>query len=106
MKKILITEAQLRILKTRNQKETYFDSFSSAVQHARTDIENRGYEIVEDDWWNEVNMGPGRPKEGQTVRISLGLIKNEKPQRKKLHIIIYNRGIEIKNNYELTYYIS
>lgn len=86
-------------------EDTYFDTFSAAVQRAREKAEEKGYEIDEDDWFHEVTTGPGKPSEDQTVRMSIGLLKNGKPQRKALQIIVYNRGIEVKNNYELTTYI-
>lgn len=103
MKKILVTEKQLRLI---SREEVYFNTFSSAVQYAREKVEKRGYEIDENDWWGEVAMGKGRPAEGETTRMTIGLIKNGKPQRKALQIIVYNRGNQIKNNYELTYYIN
>lgn len=103
MKKILITERQLRSI---SHEDVYFNTFSAAVQYAREKTENRGYEIDENDWWNEVSIGKGKPPEGETTRMTIGLIKNGKLQRKALQIIVYNRGNHIKDNYELTYYIN
>lgn len=102
MKKIIITEDQFRAIA---HDDIYFNTFSTAVQHARKIAEDRGYEISEDDWYHEVNMGPGRPKEGETTRMAISLTRNGKPQKKALQIIVYNRGNNIKNNYELTHYI-
>ena len=107
MKKIVITEEQLnKIVEQTHHDETYFDTFSEAVQTARKRIEDRGFEIDQDDWWSEVNVGQGRPKDGQTTRMTIGLIKNDKPQKKALHIQVYNRGHQFRNNYELNYYVS
>jgi len=107
MKKIIITETQLKKLVSEDiDFKLYHNTFSSAVQFARNEAENRGYELVENDWWTNVNMGKGKPKEGETTRATIGLTKNGKPQRKALHIQVYNRGNDIKYNYELNYYIS
>lgn len=107
LKEIIITESQLKMIteKHHNQRETYFDTFSAAVQYAREYTENRGYVIDEDDWFNRINTGPGKPKEGQTFRTSLGLIKDDKPQKKMLHIQVYNMGLQYHKNYELNFYV-
>ena len=106
MKKIIITETQVKnLLKEAVNDEVYFSTFSGAVQYARQKVENRGYEVNEDDWFNEVNTGQGRPKEGNTTRMSIGLIKNGKPQRKMLHIQVFNKGNSHKHNFELNYYV-
>ena len=86
--------------------DTYFDTFSSAVQYARQQSEDKGYVIDENDWWIEVTTGPGRPKEGQTTRMTVGLNKDDKPQKKALHMQVYNMGNEYRNKFELNYYIS
>jgi hypothetical protein len=103
MKKIIITESQLRAI---SHDELFFSTFSAAVQHARKKAEDRGYEIDEDDWFREVTTGPGKPREGQTTRMTIGIIKNGKPQRKALQIVVYNMGNDIQNNYELVHYIN
>jgi len=105
MKKIIITEKQFDKLMCESIDNVYFDSFSRAVQTAREEVEKRGYIIDEDDWWNEVSVGPGRPKDGETRRMSIGLWKNDKLSKKGLHIQVYNRGIKFKYNYELNFYV-
>lgn len=87
-------------------QDTYFSTFSEAVQTARLKAEQKGYVIDENDWWNEINVGPGKPREGQTFRATIGLTLNGKPQRKALQIIVYNMGIQYNRNYELTSYIN
>lgn len=84
----------------------YFSTFTAAVQYARTKTEQMGYELSEDDWFNKVNVGSGRPKEGQTFKASIELIKNGKIQTKQLQIQVYNRGNSVGNNYELNMYIQ
>lgn len=90
----------------KEHKQTYFGTFSGAVQYARKYVEDRGYMVDEDDWFNEVNVGVGKPKEGRTTKISLGLYKNGKKLSKMLHIQVYNMGISIENNYELNFYVN
>ena len=104
--KIIINESQLNFITENIDPEVYFPTFTAAVQHARERVESRGFVVDDDDWWNEVNTGQGRPKEGNTTRMTIGLYKNEKPQRKALHMQVYNRGNQIDNNYELNYYVA
>jgi hypothetical protein len=105
--KLILTEKQTKkIISEVVNEDIYFTTFSGAVQHARQKAEEKGYEINEDDWWHEVNVGKGRPKEGDTTRATLGLSLNGKPQRKALHIQVFNRGNQVKHNFELNYYIS
>jgi len=107
-KNTIITESQLKrmigIILNENE-DTYFETFSSAVGHAREVAEKKGYEINGDDWWYEINVGQGRPKDGETTKEIIGLIKDGKPQRKALHIQVYNRGTDNKP-YELNFYIN
>jgi len=86
--------------------DIYFDTFSEAVQSARKKAEDDGYTIDEDDWFHEVTTGYGKPEEGHYTRMSIGLFKNNKLQRKALQIIVYNRGNDVKKNYELTTYVN
>ena len=106
MKKLLITESQFKkIISEQIDESIYHETFSSAVQHARRKAEERGFQIDEDDWWTQVNTGQGKPKEGETRRMTIGITKDGKPQKKALHIQVFNMGNSIKNNYELNYYI-
>ncbi len=86
----------------------YFNTFSGAVQAARASAEAKGYEINENDWFNQINVGQGKPKEGQTTNAVIGLLLNGKPQRKHLNIQVYNMGLSFGGgkNYELNYYIN
>lgn len=107
-KKTIISESQLKrvVQKLLSENEnTYFNTFTGAVTVAREYAESRGYIINDDDWWNEINIGPGKPDEGKTTKATIGLLKDGKPQRKALQIQVYNRGTEDKP-YELNYYIN
>ncbi len=83
----------------------YFDTFSAAVQSAKAEAEAKGFGIDEGDWWREISTGEGKPKGGQTFKATIGLSKNGKPQRKTLHIQVYDRGTN-RNTYELNSYIN
>lgn len=86
-------------------KEVYFSTFSGAVQYAREHVENKGLTIDEDDWFSEVNVGQGRPKEGKTTRMMIGLFKGDKKLRKTLNIQVYNMGYNSEKPYELNFYV-
>ena len=94
-----------RILDLAGLKEdyqVYHGTYSSAVQTARKRAEEKGYEIDEDDWFSEVNTGPGKPQPGKTVRHSIRLTKNGKPVKAALQIQVYRIDRE---KYELNTYI-
>ena len=87
--------------------DTYFKSFTQAVEYARKVTEKRGFTIDEDDWQTQIALGGrysrGRPSIGKTNSFSVGLLKGGKPQRKNLNISLY--GME-SGKFELTYYIN
>ena len=85
--------------------DLYFDTYTSAVQHAKSQAEKKGFEVVEDDWFTQVTTGRGKPSSGKSVRHTLKLTKNDKAVRQGLSIQVYNRDTN-RNTYELNYYIS
>jgi hypothetical protein len=110
IKKIKITESQLKNLidkkkiltESKTDYQTYHDTYSSAIREALEYAERRGYETEGDDVWNNISVGPKKPSEGKTNKITLTLYKEGKEQRKALHIQVYNTG----NKYELNVYIN
>jgi hypothetical protein len=82
--------------------EIYHDSYTSAVQEAKRLAEKKGYEIDEDEWFRKISTGPRKPSVGKTLRHSLSLTKNGKPQRRTLEIQVYG----MDNGYELNAYVS
>jgi hypothetical protein len=107
MKKIIITESQLKkIITEKVMDQIYYETFSQAVQTARQSAEDKGFDLDENDWSTEITFGPGKPDVGQTIRASIGLTKNGKQQKKELHIQVYNRGHHTNRPYELNFYIS
>jgi|APGre2960657404_1045060.scaffolds.fasta_scaffold218615_2 hypothetical protein len=82
--------------------QVYHNTYSSAVDAALEYAKSKGYEIVQDDVWNKISVGPKKPSDGQTNKATIGLLKGEKPQRKALQMQIYGMG----NRYELNAYIN
>jgi hypothetical protein len=90
-----------------NSAETYHNSFTHAAEAAKAYAIKKGYEINEDDWQTQVALGGrysrSRPGVGKTHSFTVGLLRNDKPQRKALHFSVY--GME-SGKYELTAYVN
>lgn len=89
-----------------NKGNTYFNTYSGAVQTAREYVESKGYEIDQNSWETQITFGQGKPKAGETRSHIIGLFKDGKEQRKALAIQVYNRGLDNGNTYELNYYVN
>tara|TARA_B100000497_G_scaffold47367_1_gene54760 strand:- start:217 stop:543 length:327 start_codon:yes stop_codon:yes gene_type:complete len=87
--------------------DTYFKSFTQAVEFARKATEKRGFTIDEDDWQSQIAFGGkysrSRPSKGKTNSFTVGLLKKGKPQRKSLQISVFGMP---SGSYELTHYIN
>lgn len=87
--------------------DTYFKSFTDAVEFARKSTEKRGFTIDEDDWQTQIAFGGkysrSRPSKGKTNSFTVGLLKKGKPQRKSLQISVFGMP---SGSYELTHYIN
>ena len=80
----------------------YHKSFSSAVQHALSQVEKQGFSVDEDEWGRKVAMGPRKPGKGKTNSYTIDLMKGDKETRKKLQMqVYYDEG-----RYELNMYVS
>lgn len=87
-----------------NEKyKLHHKTMSAALQHAYDEVKKKGYEIDKDDIDNKVAFGPKKPSSGKTNSYSLGLSKNGKPVKQKLHIQVYNMD---NKGYELNMYVS
>lgn len=82
--------------------EVYHNSYTSAISAAREYAEKQGYTINDDDSFTKIGMGPRKPSEGKTNKFSIELSKDDKVQRKQLHIQVYG----MKTKYELNCYIG
>ena len=78
-------------------------TMSAALQHAYDEAEKKGFEVDKDDIDNKVAMGPRKPSSGKTNSYNLGLSKNGKPVKQKLHVQVYNMD---NKGYELNMYVS
>jgi superoxide dismutase len=76
-------------------------SYTNAMQEAYDFAEKNGYSLIEDDIFQQVTTGKGKPSVGETRKHSLLLMKGDKMQRKALQVQVY--GME--NGYELNVYI-
>jgi hypothetical protein len=83
--------------------QVYHNSYTDAINTALEYAEKRGYEYDKTDTFNIIGLGPKKPSEGKTNRLSIPLIKNGKPQQKQLQIQVYGMG---NGRYELNAYIS
>lgn len=90
--------------KEMNEKyKLHHKTMSAALQHAYDEAEKKGFEVDKDDIDNKVAFGPKKPSSGKTNSYSLGLSKNGKPVKQKLHIQVYNMD---NKGYELNMYMS
>ena len=87
------------------QYEIYHKSYSDAVQSAKSFAKGSGYEVDEDDWFNQVTSGPRKPSKDKMNRFSIVLNKNGKPQKKRLQIQVTNLGTSGRT-FELNAYIA
>jgi hypothetical protein len=84
--------------------EVYHDTYTSAIQTAEEWAIKQGYDLDEEEWAQDIGLGPSKPKPGKTNKFSLSLSKNGKEDKKRLQIQIYNRETN-SNTYELNMYI-
>lgn len=75
----------------------YHKTYTSAINTAREYAEKNGYEVDDEDAFRKIGMGPRKPSAGKTNRVSIELLKNGKPQKKQLHIQVYNMGTFKRN---------
>ena len=85
-----------------NDLKVYHKSYTEAIQTAKEYALKRGYMVDDDDSFRKIGMGPKRPSEGKTNKVSVELTKGGKPSNKQLHIQVYG----MKNGYELNCYIG
>jgi hypothetical protein len=75
----------------------YHKTYTSAINSALEWAEKQGYEYDKEETADKIGMGPKKPSEGKTNRFSIELTKGGKPQRKQLHIQVYNMGTFKRN---------
>jgi hypothetical protein len=83
--------------------KVYHDSFTSVVDEVIKNLEGRGLYMDEDDVWDQISMGPGKPKNGRTDRYNLPLFdKDGKPAKKGVAFQVADLG----SRYELNMYVT
>lgn len=95
LKKIL-TEAK-------SEYPVYHFTYTSAINAAKEYAEKKGYEVDDEDSFRKIGTGPRKPSAGKTNRVSVELTKGGKPQKKLLHIQVYNMGTFKRDNTDGSY---
>lgn len=106
LRELVREEVRLNALNKLNEGSgytVYHNSYTSAIDAAISFAEKKGYTVSEDDVWQYISTGPKKPSEGKTNSFTVGLMKNGKEDRKKLHLQIYGMG---GGKYELNMYIQ
>jgi hypothetical protein len=99
-----ILDIHLTERKSKFDYQLYHDSYTSAVNTGLKHAEIKGYTYDDDEVAVLVGMQSRKPGRGKTTTVHIPLYKNEKPQKKALHIVVYNKETNT-NTYELTAYI-
>lgn len=101
-KKLRPTSESVTEAKSSTGYDIYHKTFSSAVQHALSQVEKKGYTVDGDEWDRKVALGPKKPSAGKTNSYTIDLMKNGKETPRKLQMqVYYDEG-----RYELNMYIS
>lgn len=101
MQKIKITSEQASLLRESVEDQTYFQTYTGALQKVFTEIRDKGFDVEFDN--------TARPKVGETVRMTFPLTYKGQAGGVYVHIQVYNRdnaARDIATPYELNYYYS
>jgi len=96
------TNEEINEGKSDNSYEIYHKSYTSAINAALDYAEKKGYTYDKEEIANKIGAGPKKPSDGKTNRFTITLKKDDKEQKKALHIQVYGMG----EKYELNCYIS
>ena len=94
---------EVEVIDEASDYKLYHKAFYSATNAAIELANKRGFEVDEDDWFNQVSTGPKKPGKGKTNSYHIELTKNGKSVKKKLHFQVY--GME-SGKYELNAYVE
>ena len=86
----------------KDNDDIYHKTYTSAINAGLEYAEKKGYTYDQEKVASEIGMGPKKPKEGDTNRFTISLKKDDKEQKKALHIQVYG----MKEKYELNCYIN
>jgi hypothetical protein len=90
------------INESKKNDDVYHKTYTSAINSALEYAEKKGYTYDKEEVAREIGMGPRKPKDGDTNRFTISLKKDDKEQKKSLHIQVYG----MKETYELNCYIN
>ena len=82
--------------------EIYHDTYSSAISAAIEHGKEQGYEFDSDEVFSITGIMNSRPKNGETISMTVPLYKDGKEVKKALHIQVYDMQ---NGKYELNCYI-
>jgi hypothetical protein len=91
------------IKEAKSDYPVYHFTYSAAINTAKEYAEKKGYEVDDEDSFRKIGMGPRKPSAGKTNRFSIELTKGGKPQKKLLHIQVYNMGTFKRDNSDGSY---
>lgn len=100
MKHLLTNEQFLNEAKSSFQ--VYHNQYSTAIDEVEKYANAMGYELDQEEYSDTYVDAFFKPNDGQTKKDTLTLYKNDKKQRKALHVQIYGMG----NKFELNMYIN
>ena len=86
------------VTEAKSDYPVYHFTYTSAINTAKEYAEKKGYEVDDEDSFRKIGMGPRKPSAGKTNRFSIELTKGGKPQKKLLHIQVYNMGTFKRDN--------
>ena len=83
--------------------QLYHPTFTAAAKAASDLAKKKGFEVDEDDWFNQVSTGPKKPGKGKTNRYIIKVTKKGKETKKRLAFQVY--GMD-SGKYELNAYVE
>jgi len=83
--------------------QLYHPTFTAAAKAALDLAKKKGFEVDEDDWFNQVSTGPKKPGKGKTNRYVVKVTKKGKETKKRLAFQVY--GMD-SGKYELNAYVE
>jgi len=86
-----------------SEYQVYHNTYGTAIDAVEEYAISRGFVLDKTEYSNSYLDAFFKPKPGKTKSDSFSLYKNDKEQKKKLHVQIYNRG---NDKFELNMYIN
>lgn len=85
--------------------ELYHDTMAGAIREVERKLSEQGYEMDQNDVWDNIATGKPKPQPGDTNSYHIRLIKDNAEQRQQVHFQVFNRDID-RNTFELNMYVS